>query len=157
MVDREGGPGAGDASVESDGMIIPAKPTELDLSAIAAAAVQAAQQPAISSPPAEHGTVISLPPADAAPALVKRLASGFAPTAFHAEMTSDTPSGAAGPPVIEELPEGTLLAGRYHLSHMVGHGGMGTVYASHDDDLDEDIALKVLRTDLARDAEFKRR
>ena len=34
---------------------------------------------------------------------------------------------------------------------------MGAVYAAHDDDLDEDIALKVLRPDLGRDADFQRR
>ncbi|HTL33184.1 MAG TPA: protein kinase [Kofleriaceae bacterium] len=149
-----------------------ARATELDVSAAAAAALEAvrgtnrevdakaaaaveAARPATS----EHHTYVTKPPVEASLTPRRPVASGFAPTAFHVEVTNETPAGAVAPlaPAFEELPEGTLLAGRYHLSHMVGHGGMGAVYAAHDDDLDEDIALKILRSDLARDAEFKRR
>jgi tetratricopeptide (TPR) repeat protein len=156
MVDREGESLGGDEHALDAGSVgLPDRPTELDLGALAAAAVEASKQNEL--PEVEHGTVITPPRNDLPQTPARQPASGFAPTAFHAERTTDTPAGDTVPAPIEELPEGTLLAGRYHLSHMVGHGGMGAVYAAHDDDLDEDIALKVLRTDLVRDVEFKRR
>jgi serine/threonine protein kinase/tetratricopeptide (TPR) repeat protein len=158
-----------DVSAAAAAAVENARSTELDLSMAAAAALEAVRgtnrevdakaAAAVEAAKPEHHTYVTKPPVEITATPRKPVASGFAPTAFHAELTSDTPSGAAAPstPVFEELPEGTLLAGRYHLSHMVGHGGMGAVYAAHDDDLDEDIALKILRPDLARDAEFKRR
>jgi serine/threonine-protein kinase len=45
------------------------------------------------------------------------------------------------------LPQ-TLIAGRYELIGLVGVGGMGSVYRARDSELDEDIALKVLRREL---------
>src|SRR4051812_22330136 len=42
-----------------------------------------------------------------------------------------------------------LLAGRYELVGMLGAGAMGTVYRARDKELDEVIALKVLKRELA--------
>jgi eukaryotic-like serine/threonine-protein kinase len=47
----------------------------------------------------------------------------------------------------EESPQ--LLAGRYALLGMLGAGAMGTVYRAHDRELDEVVALKVLKEELA--------
>ena len=43
---------------------------------------------------------------------------------------------------------GQTLAGRYDLIELLGVGGMGEVYRARDRELDELIALKVIRTDL---------
>lgn len=42
------------------------------------------------------------------------------------------------------LATGASFAGRYVLKHRLGVGGMGAVYAAHDQTLDEDVALKLL-------------
>ncbi|HEY5946421.1 MAG TPA: protein kinase [Kofleriaceae bacterium] len=143
------------------------KATELDLRIAAAAAVAAveaarrdldsAKREALETEAAhsEHQTQVGTPSAIGTPPPRKVRPNAFAPTAALAELTADTPAGELEP--LEELPEGTLLAGRYHVTELVGQGGMGAVYAAHDDDLDEDIALKVLRPDLGRDSDFQRR
>ena len=44
---------------------------------------------------------------------------------------------------------GKTLANRYDLLALIGTGGMGAVYRARDRELDEVVALKVIRHDLA--------
>ncbi|MDQ1636146.1 MAG: eukaryotic-like serine/threonine-protein kinase [Frankiaceae bacterium] len=60
-------------------------------------------------------------------------------------MTAPTASGTPG---------GRLLGGRYELGGLLGHGGMAEVYRAADTRLGRDVAIKVLRNDLARDPTF---
>ena len=48
---------------------------------------------------------------------------------------------------VEEAPD--KLAGRYELVGLLGAGAMGTVYRARDRELDEVVALKVLKKELA--------
>jgi beta-lactam-binding protein with PASTA domain/tRNA A-37 threonylcarbamoyl transferase component Bud32 len=50
-----------------------------------------------------------------------------------------------------------LLGGRYELDSVIGRGGMAEVYRARDLRLDRTVAIKTLRSDLARDATFQAR
>lgn len=50
--------------------------------------------------------------------------------------------------------EGEVFASRYQVEGILGHGGMGVVLKVRDLQLDEDVALKVIRPELARDEAF---
>ncbi|MEI6671604.1 MAG: protein kinase, partial [Actinomycetes bacterium] len=47
-----------------------------------------------------------------------------------------------------------LLGGRYQLGEMIGTGGMADVYIADDTRLSRKVAVKVLRSDLAKDPSF---
>src|SRR5699024_6451479 len=49
------------------------------------------------------------------------------------------------------------LSNRYELGDALGHGGMSEVHHGHDVRLDREVAVKVLRADLARDPQFQER
>jgi tetratricopeptide (TPR) repeat protein/TolB-like protein len=52
------------------------------------------------------------------------------------------------------LAPGTLIAGRYRVVAPLGFGGMGVVYRAVDEELGQDVAVKVLRAELGSDPEW---
>jgi serine/threonine protein kinase len=55
------------------------------------------------------------------------------------------------------LTQGALIASRYEVLRVLGKGGMGMVYCAHDRMLDEQVAIKVLRTEFANTDEMAQR
>ena len=49
------------------------------------------------------------------------------------------------------------LAQRYELGEIIGSGGMSDVYAAQDTLLGRDVAVKMLRSEMARDMNFRER
>ncbi len=55
------------------------------------------------------------------------------------------------------LAPGSLLAGRYRILEFLGLGGMGMVYRARDEQLELEVAIKVLRPELAQQPSFQER
>jgi serine/threonine protein kinase/Tfp pilus assembly protein PilF len=52
---------------------------------------------------------------------------------------------------VEKLTRGTLFAGRYEIIEELGKGGMGTVYRVEDQRIKEEVALKLIKPEIASD------
>jgi len=59
--------------------------------------------------------------------------------------------------VLTAVTRGTLIASRYRILAPLGRGGMGAVYRAHDEVLDEEVALKILRPEVAGTPEMAAR
>ncbi|MGO2745934.1 Stk1 family PASTA domain-containing Ser/Thr kinase [Microbacterium sp.] len=53
--------------------------------------------------------------------------------------------------------EPRIIAERYRVGELIGHGGMAKVYRGYDMTLGRDVAIKILDPDLARDTAFRTR
>jgi HAMP domain-containing protein len=78
-----------------------------------------------------------------------RLGADVAKTALRPNMPSPAKSSRSR----GDLAQGTLLGGRYRVISELGAGGMGVVYKAHDLELDDVVALKMLRPGVLLDAE----
>jgi len=58
---------------------------------------------------------------------------------------------------LKELIRGSLFARRYEIIEELGKGGMGKVYRAFDKKIDEEVALKVIKPEIAADAETIKR
>jgi tetratricopeptide (TPR) repeat protein/predicted Ser/Thr protein kinase len=56
-----------------------------------------------------------------------------------------------------QLSPGTSIGSRYEIVRLLGQGGMGAVYQAHDKELDRQVAIKVIRADMAANPEILRR
>ena len=78
---------------------------------------------------------------------------------FCKECATPLPPYRPSPPLVtetleaatEELTLGSLFAGRYQIIEELGHGGMGRVYRALDKKLNEEVALKLVRPEIAAD------
>jgi tetratricopeptide (TPR) repeat protein/predicted Ser/Thr protein kinase len=56
-----------------------------------------------------------------------------------------------------QLTPGTSIGSRYEIVRLLGQGGMGAVYEAHDKELERQVAVKVIRADMAANPEILRR
>jgi serine/threonine protein kinase/tetratricopeptide (TPR) repeat protein len=56
-----------------------------------------------------------------------------------------------------QLSPGTSVGSRYEIVRLLGQGGMGAVYQAQDKELDRQVAIKVIRADMAANPEILRR
>jgi tetratricopeptide (TPR) repeat protein/predicted Ser/Thr protein kinase len=83
----------------------------------------------------------------ASPDALNHLSSGLSTFMLPAEPGASATS----------LTPGMLLAGRYKIIRSLGEGGMGSVYEAQDSEVDRRVAIKVIRPELASDAQILER
>ncbi len=94
----------------------------------------------------DEPTLLATDGADAADPVVLEAATAVAASGADHGITSD-----------EGQLAGSVLGDRYEIIDLVGRGGMGEVYRARDRELDEILALKVLRPELAMRADIVER
>jgi serine/threonine protein kinase/Tfp pilus assembly protein PilF len=86
-----------------------------------------------------------------------RSVRGTDPTDVGSDPRSDRPAGdipdltKTMEPPTEEFTRGSTFAGRYEIIERLGKGGMGNVYRVEDTKLKQEVALKLIKPEIARD------
>jgi eukaryotic-like serine/threonine-protein kinase len=75
------------------------------------------------------------------------------PSSSFTQPAPAAPSSAT-PSVIDV---GSVVGNRFEILQLLGEGGMGAVYKAHDRELEKDVALKLIRAELARNPEILQR
>ena len=75
------------------------------------------------------------------------------PSSSFTQAAPAAPSSST-PAVIEV---GSVVGNRFEILQLLGEGGMGAVYKAHDRELEKDVALKLIRAELARNPEILQR
>ena len=81
-----------------------------------------------------------------------RGATGSGPATTPLGSAEQPPPGAGDGAGLLNPPR--ILGGRYEVGKLIGRGGMADVHLGHDNRLGRQVAIKILRPDLARDANF---
>ena len=55
---------------------------------------------------------------------------------------------------VPDITRGSVLSERYEIIEEIGKGGMGKVYKAFDKDIDENIALKIIRPEIASNTQI---
>jgi len=95
-------------------------------------------------------TVVTPPPN---PSLLVPTESDSSDAFTAGEAASDEPMA----PASVSLAPGSRIGARYTIRRRLGQGGMGAVYQVHDCELDRDVALKVIRQEIAGNPEILER
>ncbi len=73
------------------------------------------------------------------------------------EMTFETAIRSQAERLDKPLPIGTIVCGRYRVESRIATGGMGEVYRAQHVELEQPLALKIMRNEFSNDAEFAQR
>ena len=83
------------------------------------------------------------------------LAGGTETTPSSSFTQAPPPAPASATPAVIEV--GSVVGNRFEILQLLGEGGMGAVYKAHDRELEKDVALKLIRAELARNPEILQR
>ena len=83
--------------------------------------------------------------------------SGVVPSTTAASVSGSISAERGIPEGLKRLAPGTLLQGKYLVGEVIGLGAFGIVYEAKNIELDEKVALKMIRPDVAVDAGMVRR